>query len=218
MTLGALTTRLVLVRHGEAQAFEDRVIAGPNGCRGLSANGRVQAAALRDRLRDTGELRPDVVLMSTLPRAIETATIVCDAFADGVERIADCDYCELHPGVCDGMPWDDYEAHYGPLGDPDRVLSPGGESSRTFDARVRTAMTTLIETYRGRSVLVFTHGGFIAAATYFLLGAPGLADREHRNFRLHPLNTSITEFSSTDPDEQWSFDRYNDVAHLGSLA
>ncbi|HEX2064408.1 MAG TPA: histidine phosphatase family protein, partial [Acidimicrobiales bacterium] len=66
-------TRLALIRHGEAKAALERVVGGQRGCTGLSERGRAQAEALRDRLARTGELTADVLLASTLPRAVETA-------------------------------------------------------------------------------------------------------------------------------------------------
>jgi 2,3-bisphosphoglycerate-dependent phosphoglycerate mutase len=215
--MDAQRTRLVFVRHGASRAHEDGVVGGPDGCKGLTAVGRAQAEALRDRVIVTDELAPDVVLTSVLPRAIETAEIVSEAFVPGIRTVSDCDYCELHPGVCDGLTWDEFRARYGSMDDPDVEMSPGGESLRTFDARVRRATASLIETYAGQSVVMFTHGGFISAACCYLLGAPGIADRDARSFRLEPSNTSITAFSSIVGGRWWTLERYNDVAHVASL-
>jgi probable phosphoglycerate mutase len=211
-------TRLVLVRHGASRAHDEGVVGGPQGCHGLNDAGRAQAAALRDRLRATGELAPDVVLTSILPRAIETAEIVGAAFSPAPEPIADCAYCELHPGECDGMTWDDYRTRYGEPTDPDVLMSPGGESLRTFDARVRAATDALLAEHRGRTVVVFTHGGFISASCCHMLGAPGLADFVRRPFRLEPANTSITEFVANGDGTTFTLVRYNDVAHVASLS
>jgi probable phosphoglycerate mutase len=211
-------TRLFLVRHGASRAHDDGVVGGIKGCRGLNETGRAQARALRDRVRAAGEIAPDVVLTSVLPRAIETAEIVGAAFSPAPEPVADCAYCELHPGECDGMTWDDYRDRYGEPTDPDVAMSPGGESLRTFDARVRAATAALLDAYRGRTIVMFTHGGFVSAACCYMLGAPGLADFDRRPFRLEPANTSITEFVTND-DARTTFTlvRYNDAGHLASV-
>jgi broad specificity phosphatase PhoE len=208
-----VTTRFVLVRHGEARSGVDRVIGGPLGCKGLTDLGRRQAEQLRDRLARTEEIVPDVLLASTLPRAIETAEIVSGAFGSR-EVATDCDYCELHVGECDGLTVAEYEARYGSIEnfDPDQPMSPGGESPRTFDERVRRATTALVEKCWGQTVMLFTHGGFVFAATMFLLEAPGI--HEHREFWHPPKNTSLTVLTSGAPDARWLLDRYNDVAHL----
>ena len=45
--------RLILVRHGDAFAGFDGVVAGRRGCTGLTPLGREQAMALRDHLAET---------------------------------------------------------------------------------------------------------------------------------------------------------------------
>ncbi len=206
-----MTTRLVLVRHGEARAGVDRIIAGPIGCKGLTDHGRHQAMQLRDRLARTGELAPDVLLASILPRAVETAEIVGGVFSD-LDVTTDCDYCEQHVGECDGLGADEYQRRYGVFGtlEPDQPFSPGGESPRTFDERVRRATAALVEQYRDQTTMLFTHGGFVYAATLFLLGAPGIHD--WRGNWAPARNTSLTVFVRE--GSHWVLDRYNDAAHL----
>lgn len=203
-------TRLVLARHGHAQAVDDGVVAGHDGCKGLSSKGRGQAEALRDRLAASG-FRPDAVVTSVLPRAIETAEIVATGVgADPAAVPRSCGLCERHPGEGDGLTWDDLVARYGvadPLEDPDRPLSPGGESPRAFRARVEASIAALAERHAGRTVLVVAHGGVILGATLAFLGlgprwfAHGLA------------NTSLTEWVRTG-DGRWLLHRFNDAAHL----
>lgn len=206
-------TRIVLVRHGEARAGVERVIGGDKGCRGLTEAGREQAAALRDRLTRTGEIRPDVVCTSTLLRAVETAEIVGAAFPHIAEIVQSRDLVEQVPGVCDGLPYEEALARYAPAEDgPDIPLSPGGESAREFDARVRLAVRLLVREHRGQTVLAVSHGGFIATAVMYVMGAPGLA--EVYPFRLLAANTSLTMFSPGESDPPWLLDRYNDIAHL----
>jgi len=206
-------TRIILVRHGEARAGVDHVIGGDKGCRGLTELGRAQAGALRDRLIRTGELRPDVVYASTLPRAVETAEVIAAAFGPGTAVRRARDLCEQFPGICDGLPYEETLARYAPAEDgPDEPLSPGGESAREFDARVRTAVERLVREHHDQTVLAVSHGGFIGAACMYVVGAPGLA--EVYPFRLAPANTSISIFSPFTGGPPWTLDRYNDVAHL----
>ena len=49
-------TRIVLVRHGESVAQDLGFLAGHSACQGLSAHGRRQVGALRDRLEASAEL------------------------------------------------------------------------------------------------------------------------------------------------------------------
>ncbi len=209
-----MATTLVLVRHGEARAGVERFVGGDTGCKGLTERGREQAARLRDRLARTGELAPDVVLASTLPRAIETAEIVRAAFDASVPFATDRDYCEQHPGECDGMTVDAAERVYGLIddADPDKLISPGGESRRLFDTRIERATSALLEQYAGQTVMLFTHGGFVYGATMLLLGAPGIAELVP-NWR-PPQNTSLTTISIDAPGARPLLVRYNDATHL----
>jgi broad specificity phosphatase PhoE len=124
-------TRLVLVRHGEAQSYVDGVIGGPTGCTGLSDLGRRQADALRARLERTGELDDVAALYtSTLPRAVETAERILPA----MEGTARCELCELHvDGQLDGRPFKEFEDDYD--GQPVPAVGGGGRAV----GRVRAA-------------------------------------------------------------------------------
>ena len=106
-------TRLVLVRHGQAQSYVDGVIGGATGCTGLSDLGRRQARALHDRLARTGDLATTTaVYTSTLPRAIETAELVVPALGEH-QLAASCELCELHvDDELDGRAFADFEADY----------------------------------------------------------------------------------------------------------
>jgi probable phosphoglycerate mutase len=206
----------LLIRHAEPTANIAGVVAGQKGCTGLTPRGRAQADALAVRLQSDAE-QFDVLYSSVLPRAVETAEIVGAAL--GVTPVRqDCDLCELHPGECDGMSWEEQVRRYGPddTRDPDQPMSPGGESVRSFDMRVRTALQRLIELHAGESVAVVTHGGFVTASMLALLGAGGLDDA--RRFVLVPGYTSLTEWARTDATQPWVLNRYNDTGHLSSLS
>jgi broad specificity phosphatase PhoE len=204
--------RLVLIRHAEPEAHIKGVVAGPKGCTGLTDRGRAQASDLADRLARDGE-HFDVLYSSILPRAVETAAILGAALGLGQIR-QDCDLCELHPGECDGMAWTDHARVYGSAANwgPDEPLSPGGESLRSFDRRVRSALDRLAGGHAGDSVAVVTHGGFITAAMLALLGRDGIY--AEKTFVLHPGYTSLSEWSREHASKPWVLERYNDTGHL----
>jgi probable phosphoglycerate mutase len=206
--------RLTLIRHAEPQAALDAVVAGHRGCSGLSELGRAQAVALRERLGRTREITADVVFTSVLLRAVETANLVASVLGQAVE---DCRLCELHPGECDGQPWADHGHRYPTVDCPDRSLSPGGETLREFDARVRDVLSELFRDHQHDWVAVVGHSGVIESATLLLMGAPGLAER--RSFALNSLRyTSITEWVRPPSGIVWTLQRYNDACHLDGLA
>src|SRR5690606_3554946 len=127
-----------LVRHADAHAGFHGVIGGVRGCLGLTDLGRHQAEALRARLAGSRAIVPDVLLASTLRRAIETAQIIAPGV--GLDLAGHEEgLCEVHPGEADGLTWAEYDAHHGSFdmeAAPDRIFSPGGESWNGFHARV----------------------------------------------------------------------------------
>jgi probable phosphoglycerate mutase len=108
-------TRLVLIRHGESASNAGKWLSGIDTCGGLSDLGRLQAERLRDRLAAAGE-RPDAVLSSTMPRAIQTAEIVTESLGITVEAREELG--ERSPGECEGMTHEEYAERYGkpPIG------------------------------------------------------------------------------------------------------
>jgi probable phosphoglycerate mutase len=212
-------TRLALIRHGHAQAAVDGLVAGHRTCRGLSELGRRQAEALRDRLARTGELRADALYTSLLPRAIETAELLASALGS-LEAVRDCDLCELHPGEADGMEWEAFWREHGfdMRAEPERPMSPGGESLAGFQRRVERRLAALVRDHSGETVVVVCHGGVISATTLALMEH---AMHRERPFRLEPENTSITEWMRPrvdDEDARWLLARYNDASHVRGLS
>lgn len=121
--------RLLLIRHAEPQANVAGIVAGPKGCTGFTDRGRDQAAALAERL-GAEATEVDFLYASVLPRALETAHIIQPVLRASAV-IQDCEFCELHPGECDGLTWDEQVRLYGP-GDarsPDEPISPEGRVS-----------------------------------------------------------------------------------------
>jgi broad specificity phosphatase PhoE len=207
------STRLVLVRHGEATCNVAGVVGGIRGCSGLSETGVLQAEALRDRLLSTAELAAATALYaSVLPRALETAAIVGPGVgASGrLTVVADCDLCELHPGEGDGLTWPEFSARFGEPdwdADPTTVLAPGGESWSGFVARAAGALEAVVARHRDDTVVVVCHAGVIEASLIsFVPVCPA------RRMKLRTEHTALTEWEvSTDG---WRLLRYNDAAHL----
>jgi len=204
--------RLILVRHGEAHAGFVGPIAGLKGCRGLTDLGRRQAEALRDHAEVTGRLRADVLISSVLPRAVETAEIVAPAV--GVELSAqDCDLCEVHTGLADGMDWAEYNERFGSFdmeAEPDRVFAEGGDSWNSFHERVRHTLQRLAIEHAGKTVVAACHAGVVMASMRLLLGITDPATSAH----LRPSNTGLTEWEHAAELGSWILRSYNEADHL----
>lgn len=211
-----VSTRVVLVRHGEATCGVTGIVGGPIGCSGLTDKGVAQAKQLFARLCDTGELQDASSLYSSvLPRAIETCEMIRPCVGGGSLRpVQDCGLCEIHPGEADAMTWGEYLDRFEEPdwdADPTRPLAPGGESWTSFVARAAGAVKRLADLNRGSKIVVVCHAGVIEATMIEFLG---LRPPRHR-LQLRTKHTSLTEWERG--DEGWRLLRYNDAAHLRAL-
>lgn len=209
-------THLYLIRHGEAWANVQPIVAGMRGDQGLTPRGVAQARRLRDRLA-RGELKADVLISSTLPRARQTAEIVRPAL--GLPIIFDDEVQELRVGEADGMSNQEAWTTFG-LPDfanaPLRPIAPGGESWATFTLRVAYALTRITSEHAGKTIVVICHGGVIDCSFLHFFRMPGMvvppAD-------FHTRNTSIThwELLNRRGRDLWRLNGYNDIAHLHDI-
>lgn len=210
-------TRVVLVRHGESRAQVEGLVAGHTTCTGLSPRGRRQAEALRDRLAGTGELGPvDVVYTSVQARAVETAGIVGPALGARPDAAEDCTWCELHPGVAEGLTWAQLRQRHPADGDPDDPYRPrvaGAETWSGLYERVGRGLQRLVRTHPGQSIVVVGHGGTVGASLVALGEVP--VERGVEVVR-SIANTSVTEWHHT--GTTWRLHRLDDAEHLADLS
>jgi probable phosphoglycerate mutase len=205
--------RLVVIRHGESQAQVDGMVSGHDTCKGLSDLGRRQAAALRDRLQAGRELGPvDAVYTSVLARSIETAEILRPALGDLAPQ-AECDWCEIHAGEAEGLPFEDLRRHSLP-GQADNAFHrrmAGAESWAEFYVRVGARLRRVAREHPGQRVVVVGHGGTVGAGFVALSEVPV---RQGASFTRVVGNTSLTEWACL--DGEWQLVRFNDTAHLAT--
>jgi probable phosphoglycerate mutase len=184
----------------------------------LSARGRRQAEALRDRLAASGELSDaTAVYASILPRAIETAEIVAPALP-AHELRTDCALCEGHPGEADGMTFDQLaELTGGDAWTMDQRPVPGWETWTELGQRVAGALDRLVADHPGETIVVACHGGVIVHAMLRWLDIGDVTTTDRAWFA--PVNASITEFRfAANPYRKGTLPlelvRFNDHAHL----
>ena len=209
-----VTTRLVLVRHGESQTSVARSIGGPRTCSGLSDLGRRQCERLAARVAETGELAGAALYASHYPRAIETAEVLAPALG-GAEVHVEDRFGEHDPGPeCDGLSFTDFLERHGMPdweSDPYAVTFPGGETIAELHHRVGVGLRDVLARHRGGTVVVCCHGGVINAVLRLALRAPVAG-----GFELFTSNASLTELVLVRPG-RWRLLRYNDAAHLAGL-
>ena len=215
------TTRLVLVRHGEAVCNVSGVCGGIRGCTGLTERGVGQVEALRDRLEMTGELAgADALYASVLPRAIQTAELIAPTLArvgaDGRPGptpmpVTECGLCELHPGEADGLTWEEFSERFSDPDwdtDPGRPIAEGGESWTGFVVRVAGTLEAIVAHHPGQLVVAACHAGVIEASLLAML--PVVDGRQGARLQLRTKHASMTSWEID--SGRWRLLRYNDAA------
>lgn len=211
-----MPTRLILVRHGDSEHKADGTTGGPLSCKGLTEKGRWEAERLRDRWTREGWPVPATVYASVLPRAVQTAQIVTQAFAETREVVQDCDFCSWHiPAEWDGQSWESVRAAFSlPGGGVYRPFEVGAESWAQLVGRVGRGLYGVAQRHHGQTVLVVSHKEAINASLIVLGALPLMLP-----FDGEVANTGITEWVTDGnptvfPSPRWTLVRFNDAAHL----
>ncbi|CAN5737687.1 histidine phosphatase family protein [soil metagenome] len=204
-------TTLLLIRHGQARASDGSYDENTP----LTELGHRQSGQLADAL--TARTRPVVAYSSPYPRALETATPLCQQLA--VRPCVDPRLAEFQLGTgsfesiqqrLDLLLWR-----------PEHRGVENGETLGEFSARIAAFCNEVVERHPREDIAVFAHSGTIDAAIRWALGFP-LDSLWQHEFVL--ATASITEI------EFWPhgrirggaprysvIQRIGDVAHLGGL-
>ncbi len=170
--MSSATTELLLIRHGETDHNRQGRFQGQVDVP-LNATGLAQAERLAQRLRHEPL---DLLVSSDLSRARGTAEPL-RAQRSGLALATDAAWREQAFGVLEGLvvaearmshpeafaAWARHTEHDAP---------PGGESPRTFHARVSAALQALAQAHAGARVAVFTHGGVLDMVWRSVHGLP----------------------------------------------
>lgn len=204
------STDIWLIRHGETSWNAERRLQGWQDVP-LNGVGEQQARHLASYLAsDRFEVAFDHVVSSDLQRAVQTAVIGC-AYT-GLDVVLEKGLRERGFGVLEGCSWDSV----GVPDQPSTEFSPeGGESIHEFQQRVWAAVEKLADTYPGKKLAVFAHGGVIDMVWRRLLGVELTAPRTQTI-----LNTSINHFTVTPlhPGYQWTVQQWGQASHIAENA
>jgi probable phosphoglycerate mutase len=162
-------TAFHLLRHGE-HVLRGRVLAGRTPGVGLSARGRLEIAAVADRL---AEEQIDALYSSPLQRTRETSEILSARLELPVEYrddLLELDFGEWTGLTFDAVRTDERWQLWGTCRSIATV--PGGESMRQVQERAVKTLLQLRQAHRDGKVLIVSHGDVIRAALLFALGMP----------------------------------------------
>ena len=154
--------RIYLMRHGAVDYFGDDGTAVPPDGVELNANGREQADAAGRLFAECG-IRFDAVLISGLPRTLQTAERVMAAAGQALLIDIDEQLQEIRPGRLDAIPRDEVDAAFTGVFNADADIEQhrflGGESIGELLDRVLPAFDALLAREDWRCLLMVLHGG-----------------------------------------------------------
>ncbi|MDB5259817.1 MAG: Isoleucyl-tRNA synthetase, isoleucyl-tRNA synthetase [Candidatus Nomurabacteria bacterium] len=142
-----------IMRHGEAISNQNGVIdcsGDPNNH--LTENGRSQAEKVKEALNE----KIDLIVASPFLRTKETAEIVSKSLG-GIEIIEEERLKEFNLGVFDKRPISDYHGTFKEINLDSEIKD--GETHRELMKRVMSAWYDLEKKYKGKNILIITHGG-----------------------------------------------------------
>lgn len=206
-----MTTRLLVIRHGESIANKEHFFAGQTNIQ-LTELGVKQAEVAANAMKNE---HIDKVYSSTLDRAYYTALPF--ALDRGLSVTKVHELIERNCGVWTGKTIDEVNAMY-----PDeRVLFnegnldfsiTDGESSRDMIKRVGRALDKIASENEGLTVLIACHGGIIKGIPYYY--SEEKIDDVYNNTKI-PTNCSITEIVFE--NGKGTVVRYSDDEYLGEF-
>ncbi len=205
-----MTTRFIVVRHGETQWNVDSRIQGHTDSE-LTDTGRAQAEALARRL----ETEPfDILVSSDLGRAMSTARIIAERTRHAL--VPDARFRERAFGEGEGLTYGELDHQFPETfskvreTDPDFYI-PGGESRRQFYERVKTSFEALAAEHRGRRVAVVAHGG-VLGSLYRVIHGLGIVTPH--NIPIGNASYNALSYDGT----LWTVEAWGDTGHLGKTA
>ena len=213
-----MTTRVILVRHGESSYNAERRVQGHCDLSTLTDKGEAMAAQVATALK---ELKFDAVYSSPLQRAKRTAELVLAGLPNPPALQTTDDLKEISLPLWEGLLFTEVEAKY-----PDefrdwkdqphklRMTLPDGTDFfpiADLYEQARRFWTTLLSHHAGQTVLVVAHSGINRALIY---SAIGLEPEGYQRFHLSNCGISILNFSG-DLRQSVQIESMNITSHLG---
>ncbi|MCR4434350.1 MAG: histidine phosphatase family protein [Clostridiales bacterium] len=164
-----MRTRLIFVRHAEAQGNIGRVFHGWTDSE-LTEKGHIQAERLAERLKD---VNIDVLYSSSLKRALQTAGYI--AKIKNLPIIRTDKLKEINGGDWENMRWDELPEVWPEQYDtwenrPHEHKMPNGESMEEFQGRLIDEVKHIIAQNPGKDVCIVTHGTAIRVLMCYFYG------------------------------------------------
>lgn len=196
--------RLIIVRHAEAEHNIGHLMVAHGPSR-LTEKGKAQVDRVAERLKTE---HIDAAFTSDAERAKHTAEGILK-YHQGVPLQVAAELRERHMGNMEGKTREEFIADAKQSGVKWFEHRPaGGESMLETQDRAKQFIDRIRDTYRGKTVLISSHGGFIRALLAYLL------KQDYENDTpIRVLNTAVTIVQMRDDDSHVAH-IINDATHL----
>jgi len=153
----AIKTRIIFVRHAEAEGNLNRVFHGWTDS-SITERGHLQAQRVAQRLKDVDI---DVIYSSSLKRTLQTAQYIADV--KNLPIIRTDKLKEINGGDWENREWEELPKLWPEEYDswesrPHEHKMPGGESMVEFQKRLIDEVKYIIDNNKGKNICIVTHG------------------------------------------------------------
>ena len=207
-----MITEFLFVRHGETDANLNGILQGQLDIK-LNATGLAQAEAVAEYLRNEPL---DVIFVSDLSRAVMTAEKIAAAGHADVPVIQCRELREIACGELEGKSMEFLREKYSEkmaiFYREKGGCFPGGESKDGFQSRISAVLEQLRREYRGKKILIVSHGGVQQRIFSHICGSVKAGN-------MLPLagNASISGFRYSENMQAWQMTFWNFREHLKNL-
>jgi len=213
-----MTTRVILVRHGESSYNVEKRAQGHCDLSTLTEKGEKMAAQVATALKD---LKFDAVYSSPLQRAKRTAEIILDGLDNPPPLQTTDDLKEINILLWEGMLFTEVAEKYPEMyahwhSEPHKVkmtLPDGSELAPVLDLyqQAERFWRSLIPQHQDQTILVVAHSGINRA---LINTAIGLEPADYQRFHISNCGISVLNFSG-DFGDQVQIESLNVTSHLG---
>lgn len=164
-----MKTRLIIVRHAEAEGNIKRIFHGWTDS-DITEKGHKQAKLAAKRLAD---MKIDVIYSSSLKRTLKTAQYIADI--KNLPIIRTDKLKEINGGDWEDCGWHElpekWPEHYDTWENSPHIhVMPNGESMVELQERIVSEIETIISKNKGKSICIVTHGTAIKSLMCHLKG------------------------------------------------
>jgi probable phosphoglycerate mutase len=212
-----MTTRVILVRHGESSYNVERRVQGHCDLSTLTDTGETMASQVASALKD---LKFDAIYTSPLQRAKRTAEIIGQGLTNPPALQTTEDLREINLPLWEGLLFTEVESKFPDeyqawKDEPHRLrmtLSDGTEFFPVADIfeQARRFWRTVIAQHAGQTILIVAHSGINRA---LIKTAIGLEPEAYQRFHISNCGISVLNFSG-DLGEPVQIESLNLTSHL----